>query len=113
MKISRKRDLLPLLAVLKSIPSKKRIVLLPYLNDQTHDALCELIIDVNNSKRIPFALRHDLSKKLHSHKKIIDYVIQKKVKSPSDKVKKLVHLGGSPMHHILQLAVPYLFNIFP
>lgn len=111
---SRKRDLLPLLAVLKSISANKRIVLISYLSDSIRDGLYELIVEVNSSKKIPLTLRQDLAKKLRPYRKHLYPMLHKKPPTSSKaRLKRLVHLGGSPMKHIMKLAVPYLFNMIP
>lgn len=111
---SHKRDLLPLLAVLKSMSSKKRIILISYLSDSIRDGLYQLIIEVNTSKKIPLTLRQDLAKKLRPYRKHLDPILLKNSRSSSKvRLKRLVHLGGSPMKHIMKVALPYLFDIIP
>ena len=118
MKLKRKRVLLPLLNILKSLPAPKRSVLISYLNHDTLDGLYELIIDLNRSSKIPFHIRYKLAKKLRSSCDDFDCMIRgaekKPHKKPSPKVqmRRLIHLGGSPMADMYKVAVPYLLNVF-
>jgi hypothetical protein len=109
----KKRVLLPLLQVLKSMKPEYRVIILSHLDDETRDSLYETITDVLNSDRVPFRRRLYLKSKLSPYKDHLRYLADRNKNSGYGKKKRLAQVGGGPMSHVLKTAIPLLLNIFP
>lgn len=107
----KKKTLLPLLSVLKSISPQKRIILLAHFDDETRDGLCKTIVEVQSSPKIPFYRRNSIRKCLAPYKKHLN-VIASKGNSRASKKKRLAQMGGGAMTKVLKTAVPLMLNLF-
>lgn len=107
-----KTELIPLLNVLKSLKSNDRVIILAHLDDETRDALSATIASVLESEKVPIETRLHLHKKLRDHRDCLKHIISDRASSKTKK-KKLTQLGGGPMKHILQAALPMMLQLFP
>jgi len=105
------RVILPLLHALKSVRPDHRVILMAHFDDKTRDSLYEIITNVLRSEKVPFEKRLILKSKLAAHKSNLRY-LSDKGKSSSQKQRRLAQIGGSPMTHVLKLAIPLLLNLF-
>lgn len=109
---TRKKVLLPLLHVLKSVKPEQRQILLAHLDDDTRDLLYGTITEVLRSSKVPFRKRLFLKSKLEPYKRDLRYLSNPQ-KSKIEKRKKLSQMGAGPMQLILRTAIPLLLNLFP
>lgn len=106
-----KSVLLPLLHALKGVRPDHRVILMAHFDDKTRDALYETITNVLRSEKVPFEKRLFLKTKLAEHRDDLRYLSNKK-KSSKQKQKRLAQIGGGPMSHVLDLAIPLLLNLY-
>lgn len=103
---------LPLLAALKALDPKHRVIVLSHLDDVTRDRIYEVIGDVLRSRKLPLEKRLRLKSELEPHKEDFRYLLDVR-KSPLQKKKKLMQIGGTPMSQMLNTALPLLLTIYP
>lgn len=108
---ARRRAMIPLLSVLKSMRPEHRIVVLAHLDDATRDAIYETITDVLQSDKVPIQRRLFLRSKLADHRSDLRYLTDKK-RSKIGKKKKLTQVGGAPMYHVLRAALPLMLQLY-
>lgn len=106
----RKKELLPLLSALRSMKPDHRVIVLSHFDDKTKDAIYATITNVLTSKKIPIEDRLNLKSRLCKHKDDLR-VITCKHKSHCQKRKKLAQVGGGPMGHVLNQAIPLLLDL--
>jgi len=109
-----KRDevMIPLLNVLKKLPSSSRVIILAHLDDKTRDKLYRTITLVLRSRKVPADRRQFLKARLAPFKKQLDVISGKKKFSSPLKKSKLLQVGGGPMKHILSTALSLLLKTF-
>ena len=110
--LKRKKEVIPLLNVLKSMNSTDRIIILAHLDDKTRDDLYLTIDSVLKSEKVPIQAKLNLHKKLHHHKGHLKQLTNKTI-SKQTKKKKLIQIGGNPLKIILNVALPLMLDLFP
>ena len=108
----RKKELVPLLHVLKSMKPEQRVIILAHFDSHTRDGLYRTITGVLQSKKMSLRQKRSLKKKLLPFKSDVR-VLTNRGGSSSRKRRKLMQFGGAPMSHVLRAAIPLLLNIFP
>lgn len=111
MKSKTKKVLLPLLGVLKKLPSSDRVILMSHLDDKTRDTLYETIAHVLRSPSVPMRKKLFLKSKLGPFKKHLRFLADKRKPSKLKK-NRLTQMGGAPMGYVLRTAVPLLLNLY-
>lgn len=127
------RRYLPLLSVLRSLDTNDRIIVLSHLDESTRDAIYRTIVWVLQSTKIPLEHRLLLKKRLNPYKKELRNVSAKVSKSmvgrgrggggsnstyrktskkTVQKADDLGQIGGKPLTHILDAAIPFLLELF-
>lgn len=103
--------MVPLLEALKSMRAEHRVIVLQHFDDVTRDRIYEAIMHTLTSERVPFRKRLFLRSKLAPYKKELRCLADRR-RSPGEKKRKLVQLGGGPMTYVLRTALPLLLNLY-
>ena len=111
MRSSKRKVLLPLLAILKKMHANDRMILLSHLDDVTRDSIYEMIAHVLRSNSLPMRKKLFLKSKLAPYKNDIRFLADTR-KSSKLKKRRLTEMGGAPMGFIVRTAVPLLLNLY-
>lgn len=112
MRESRRKHVLPLLGVLKSLKPADRVIVLSHLDDITRDRLYETINHVlSTASPLPAAKKTLLKKRLWKHRDDLRFVTDAR-KRAGERRKRLLQMGGAPMGYLLKTAVPLLLNLY-
>jgi len=105
----KKRELLELLQALKKCNSSRNAVL-NHLDDNSCEAIYEVIANVLQNPRVSPSSAKKLKRKLAPHKNTLRYLATP-TRSKKVKRKKLVQMGGSAFSTILNTAIPLLLPL--
>jgi len=112
MRVSRRKYVLPLLGVLKTLKPADRIIVLSHLDDITRDRLYETINHVlSTASPLPAAKKKLLKRRLWKHRDDLRFVTDANKRS-GERKKRLLQMGGAPMGYLLKTAVPLLLNLY-
>ena len=89
-----------------------RIIILEHLSDRSRDDLYATISKVlADSPKMPYKKRISLKHKLEPYKEHFRYLGNGQNK-PRSKRKTLAQVGGGPMTHMLNAALPLLLDLY-
>lgn len=112
MLASRRKLVLPLLGVLKKLNSSERVIILSHLDSVSRDKLYETInLVLSSSSNLPANKKRQLRKKLWNYRDDLRFLSRKK-RSPREKRRRLLQMGGNPMGYLLKTAIPLLLNLY-
>jgi SOS response regulatory protein OraA/RecX len=112
MRASRRKLVLPLLGILKKLNSADRVIILSHLDNVSRDKLYETINHVLSKKSaLPEVKKKQLKKKLWNFRADLRFLSHKS-RSPKEKRRRLLQMGGGPMGYVIKTAIPLLLNLY-
>ena len=112
MKDADRREILPLLGVLKSLPSPQRVIVLAHLDNKTRDKVYECVhLTLQDRSALPHESKNRLRRRLWKERE--DWRCLSCKRSPKAlKRQKLLQLGGAPMGFLLKSMVPLMLRLY-
>jgi len=107
-----RRQILPLLSVLKSLRAPQRVIVLAHLDDVTRDKVYQCInLTLHHRSHLPPQIKKRLRRRLWKEREDLRCFSCGK-SSKALKKKKLLQLGGAPMGYLLKSMVPLMLKLY-
>lgn len=112
MREADRKQILPLLGVLKGLGAPQRVIVLAHLDNATRDKVYDCINQtLSHRSALPNEAKSCLRRKLWKHRGQLRCLRCRKV-SKKVKRQKLIQMGGAPLGYLLKSMVPLMLKLY-